>query len=324
MPTLTPLEIRSRLINLEMDLRKVIIVTPVHNRSEETFQCLKSLGRAEKSGLDVHIIVVDDGSTDGTSEIIKREFPEVEILQGDGSLWYTAGTNRGIEAALRHNPEYVLAINNDSVFDENCVTYLVECAESHPNSVVGALLLNWETPHKVFQVSPKWDLWRGGVRHWHNQTVWTVPDKPWAVELIVGNCVLYPVEAIRRVGLMDEKRLVQYGDAEYTPRIRRKGWNLLIEPRARVFCKPNDTITGFRSLPLSEKLRESFFRSAGPYSLKRRLYMNLAAAPNRLQGLAALPIFYVRVLLGMNPEGKWATDQDEKTLKEVFSKSIVP
>ncbi|HMJ07579.1 MAG TPA: glycosyltransferase, partial [Pyrinomonadaceae bacterium] len=116
---------------------RIEIITPVHNRREETLRCLKSLGRSKLDGIKAHIIVVDDGSTDGTSESVREQYPEVEIVNGDGNLWYTAGTNRGLKAALMHDPDYILAINDDSIFDENCIRRLVECAEKYPNSVVG-------------------------------------------------------------------------------------------------------------------------------------------------------------------------------------------
>jgi len=306
-----------------MKTRKIEIVTPVHNRREETLQCLRSLARAESSGLDLHVIIVDDGSTDGTAEAVATQFPDVEIISGDGSLWYTAGTNRGIQAALRHDPDYVLAINNDSIFDPNCISRLVECAENYPRSIVGPLLLDWSTPHKIFQVAPKWDLWRGCYRQWFRQTVWTVPDKPWEVDLIVGNCVLYPAQAISEAGLMDEKRLPQFGDAEYTPRMKRLGWRLLIEPRARVFCKPNDLLTGFRKLSLSKKLDHLFSNKFSPYSFWRRFYGNLGGAPDRIQGLVSIPIYYLRVLAGRNAESLWAATQDEDPLSATYAEAVV-
>ncbi|MEP7075997.1 MAG: glycosyltransferase family 2 protein [Acidobacteriota bacterium] len=301
-----------------MEPIRVVAVSPVHNRRDETLQCLKSLNRLNVDGLELRVIIVDDGSTDGTSEAIRDKFPDVEIVAGDGDLWYTAGTNRGIEAALLHDPKYIWAVNNDSIFDEQCLKRMVDCAESNPKSIVGALLLNWETPHKVFQVAPKWDLLRGGIQHWRRQTIWTVPEEPWEVELVVGNCVLYPAVVVREVGLMDERRLPQFGDAEYTPRMRRRGWRLFIEPCARVFCKPNDEISGFRHLSINEKIKEMLVKKTGPYSLRRRIYGNLGAAPTTLQALIATPIFYIRVLIGKNSEGKWGSEQPEAALKEVY------
>lgn len=304
-------------------MRKIEIVTPVHNRREETIQCLKSLGRIDRTGLQIHIIIVDDGSTDGTAELVASEFPDVEIVQGNGDLWYTAGTNRGIEAALRHDPDYILAINNDSIFDEKCILNLVQCAEKYPRSVVGPLLLDWTVPHKLFQVGPCWELLHGGYRHWFKQTIWTVPDRPWEVELIVGNCVLYPVQAIKENGLMDEKRLPQYGDAEYTPRMRRNGWRLIIEPRAKVFCKPNDPATGFRRLSLGQKIKRLFFEPFGPYSFRRRFYASIGGAPNLIEGMAALPIYYFRLLIGKNVDGAWALRQQEEPFTKTFAADVL-
>ena len=306
-----------------METRKIEIVTPVHDRREETLQCLRSLAKAEQTGLDLHVIIVDDGSTDGTAEAVSAEFPEVEIVTGDGSLWYTAGTNRGVEAALSHDPDYVLAINNDSIFDPACISNLVNCAETHPGSVIGPLLLDWTTPHKIFQVAPRWELWSGGYRHWFRQTVWTVPGAPWEVDLIVGNCVLYPVAAIRDAGFMDEKRLPQFGDAEYTPRMKRLGWRLIIEPRARVFCKPNDLLTGFRKLSVAKKLDHLFFNRFSPYSFWRRFYGNLGGAPGRFQGIVSIPVYYLRLLVGRSTDSMWATTQHEEPLSVTFANAVI-
>jgi len=305
-----------------MSLKRIEIVTPVHNRRDETLQCLRSLYRSALADIHLHIIVVDDGSTDGTATAIEREFPDVEIIKADGSLWYTAATNRGFEAALKHKPDYILAINNDSIFDEHCIQRLVNCAEDHPRSVVGGLLLNWETPHKVFQVSPRWELKLGGYRHWQHQTVWTVPNRPWEVDLIVGNCVLFPAQCVSEVGFMNE-RLVQFGDAEYTPRMKRLGWRLIIEPSARVFCKPNDIVTGFRKLPLGDQFNQVFRNPAGPYSWQRRFYGILYGAPSHLQGIVAIPVYLIRQLLGKNHEGSWTMNQSERPLSQIYTSAVV-
>ncbi|HMS39818.1 MAG TPA: glycosyltransferase family 2 protein [Pyrinomonadaceae bacterium] len=300
---------------------KIEIVTPVYNRRELTLQFLRSLRRINRDGLDVHIIVVDDGSTDGTSEAVAKDFPEVQIVSGNGNLWYTGGTNLGIKAALENNADYILCVNNDSIFEENCLKNMVECAEKHQRSVVGALLLLWNEPHSVFQVSPEWKTSLGGWRHWYQQTVWSVPQKPWQVDIIVGNCVLYPAKVIREVGLMNEKKFAQYGDAEYTPRMRRKGWKLLIEPSAKIFCKPNDVPPKLSAMPFKKLVNTLFFEPHNVHSIKRLLNMNIYGAPSKIEGLIAFVIFWGRVALRKNKLK--SKESSEKPLSEIFADKIL-
>jgi len=302
---------------------RVEIVTPVHNRKAITLQCLKSLSRIDKEGVDIHVVVVDDGSTDGTSEAIHEQFPDVEVVPGDGNLWFTEGTNVGVRAALKHDPKYILMMNDDQVFDSMAIKYLVETAEKNPRSVVGSLLLLWDTPHKVFQVSPVWDTWSGGWRHWLNQTVWTVPKEPWKVDIIVGNCVLVPTEAIREVGLMDSKHYPNFGDAEYTPRMRRKNWQLLIEPRSRVFVQPNDVPPTIRKLGLKGGYKVLISDLGHVHNLRRKFYTNLDGAPSKLQGITAYFVFLFQMFIKRNGDVKENSKEAGVDLSEVYAQSVV-
>ncbi len=308
---------------MSSDKIKVEIVSAVHNRREITLQCLRSIRRLNSESLNIHTVVVDDGSTDGTFEAITENFPEVQVVKGDGNLWYTEGINVGIRAALKHNPDYVLMINDDQIFDSPAVEYLVETAEKYPRSVVGSLLLLWDTPHKLFQVAPRWETFSGGWRHWYQQTIWTLPQKPWQVELIVGNCLLVPVQAFAEEGLMDSKRYPNFGDAEYTPRLRKKGWKLLIEPRARVFCQPNNIPAKVKKMSLKEKFDALFINLGHIHNLRRRFYSNWDGAPTKIQGVAAFTAFFIRLLLRRNAEGEWGGLQKEKPLSETYSEYVV-
>lgn len=296
---------------------------PVHNRREITLQCLRSLARINTEKLNIHIVIVDDGSTDGTTQAVRREFPDVEIVQGDGNLWFTEGTNVGVRATLKHNPDYVLMINDDQVFDSNFLQYMVETAQRYPRSIIGSVLLLWDTPHKLFQVAPKWDTWQGGWKLWEHQTIWTIPKKPWEVDIIVGNCVLVSSEAIREEGLMDSKRYPNFGDAEYTPRLKKKGWKLLIEPRARVFCQPNAIPKKVSNMSLREKADALFFNLGHVQNLRRRFYTYLDSAPTKLHGFVGFIIFFIRLgwrkLTGKIPE----QNKTEADISIVFAKAVV-
>lgn len=303
---------------------RVAIVAPVHNRKELTLQCLKSLERLEKGRLDIHTIIVDDGSTDGTSEAIEAGFPHVEIIKGDGNLWFTEGTNIGIRAALERDPDYVLMINDDQVFDSRSLEFMVETAEKYNRAVVGPLLLLWDAPHKLFQTSPVWKTWAGGWQHWSHQTVWTIPDRAWKVDLIVGNCVLVPAAAIKECGLLDAKHFPNFGDAEYTPRLRRAGWDLLIDPRSRVFCQPNYIPARVRDKSFGTMFYDLFIDLKFGHSLRRRFYACVKGGPSKLQGIAAFFSFLFLAATDRSAESqKLSEGRSEPPLKDTFSAAVI-
>lgn len=302
---------------------RVEIVAPVHNRREITLQCLRSLSKIESGGLNVHIVIVDDGSTDGTADAIKAEFPTVEVVAGDGNLWFTEGTNVGVRAALEHDPKYILTINDDSVFDADFLRCMVDTAEKNKRSIVGSLLLLWDTPHRLFQVAPVWNTWMGGWRHWYHQTIWTIPNASWKVDVIVGNCVLFPAEAVRQGGLMDSKNYPNFGDSEYTPRLKRLGWELLIDPRARVFCQPNNIPVRVLRQSMRQRWNSLIGDTGNPYNLRRRFRSGWDAAPTKVDALLAFGIFLARIAARKNVEGAWGMQQAEISLRETFKDKVV-
>lgn len=303
---------------------RVSIVAPIHNRRDITLQCLRSLARLELSSIDVDVYIVDDGSSDGSSEAIRAEFPEVTLIPGSGDLWYTEGSNVGFRAALEQNPDYILAINDDSVFDAEFLKYLVETAEKYPRSVVGPLLLLWDQPHRLFQTAPIWSTLEGGWKHWRQQTVWTVPQAAWEVDLIVGNCVLYPASAFEECGFMDARRFPNFGDAEYTPRLKRAGYKLIVDPRSRVFCQPNAIPGRLRDRGAIQLLRELVLDLKHPANLTRLFLSHISAGPSALHGAAAFFILLLRIgAQAIRPRQDQPMSHREPPLSEVFAPYVL-
>lgn len=303
---------------------KIEVVTPVHNRREMTLQCLRSLSEINSEGLDVHVIVVDDGSTDGTSEAIRAEFPGVQIIAGNGDLWFTEGTNVGVRAALENSPDFVVMMNDDQVFDPNFLVTAVRTALENPRSIVGSLLVMWDDRETLFQVSPQWSTWQGGWRHWYKQTIHTVPDRPWHVGLIVGNCLLVPATAFHEAGLMNSDRYPNFGDAEFTPRLKKRGWDLLIDPDSVVYCQPNAVPPAIRAQSLSNSYRTLIVDLKSGPNLRRRLYANLDSAPSKLHGITAFLIFLARLALSRTHEKiEYGRELHETPLNELFADAVV-
>ena len=275
---------------------KIALVIPVFNRRETTLQGLQSLSRIDRENLDVRIFVVDDGSTDGTSEAVAKNFPEVVLIKGDGSLHYAGGTNRGIEAALNWKPEYVVTMNDDSVFHEQFLQRLVKTAQENPRSIVGALLLLWNEPHKVFQVGQSWKTFRGGWEMPENLTAFNVGQNAFEVECIVGNCVLFPAKAIEENGLMDEKKFPHgWGDAQYLMRMKKAGWKLLVEPKSFVWCEPNTNPAPLHSLSLKDILRTLFINRRHPLNLQRQFIARWESAPVKILAVPAFLIYCIHI-----------------------------
>jgi GT2 family glycosyltransferase len=271
---------------------KVDLVIPVYNRRETTLKGLKSLSQIDTEGLDVRTIVVDDASPDGTAEAVSREYPDVVLVHGDGNLHYAAGTNRGIEKALEREPDFIVTMNDDAVFHPQFLKRMIAAAESNDRSIIGALLLLWDEPHRVFQVDQKWKTLSGGWVIPEDLTAFSVPQTAFDVECIVGNCVLFPAKAIRENGLMDEKKFPHgWGDAQYLMRMRKAGWRLMIEPKAYVWCEPNTYPEPLHVKGLSHVLRTLFVNERHPLNLKRQFIARWESAPSKAQAVSAFGIY---------------------------------
>lgn len=280
------------------ELKKVALVMPVYNRRETTLSGLRSLSRIDRYGLNVKIFVVDDASPDGTADAVAEEFPEVEIIKGDGNLHYAAGTNLGIERALEWGPDYVVTMNDDALFHVHFLQKLITTAEANPRSVVGSLLLLWDEPYRVFQVGQYWNTMSGGWVIPDDITALSVPQEAFLVECIVGNCVLFPAEAIRENGLMDERKFPHgWGDAQYLMRMRKAGWRLLVEPKSFVWCEPNTNPKPLHTLKVTEILKILFVDQKHPANLNRQLVARLESSPaGKIHALAAFIVYCLQLL----------------------------
>lgn len=297
----------------------VTAVAPVHNRREITLQCVRSLLDLDTTGVELRIIIVDDASADGTTPALRAEFPDVEVIEGDGDLWYSEGTNVGIRRALELGTDFVWQINDDQYFDRNALLALLRTALRFPRSVVGSALILWDEPDRIFQVAPVWSWRLGGWRHWQKQRLADLPDGPFSVDMIVGNSMLVPAEAYAKAGLLDSKRFPMLGDGEFSPRLKRNGYELLVDPASRVFCLPNTPPKRLSEMKAAELYKALFGDARRPHNLRRRFRMNLATAPSKTEGLLAFLSFCLRAALGRSLESSFAATVPEPRLRDIFA-----
>ena len=121
----------------------LFIVTPVFNRKDFTCNFLESLRK--QTVRDFKVIIVDDGSTDKTSEMITENFPEVILLQQKGSLWWSEATNIGVKHAIKMDATNIITMNNDTLLESNLLQELLNYSLQFPNNLLMPIGLHHET-----------------------------------------------------------------------------------------------------------------------------------------------------------------------------------
>lgn len=216
----------------------VSIVMPVHNRKKFTRHCLCSL-MSQTQRAD-QVIVIDDGSTDGTNEMLCREFPDVIVLPGDGNLFWTAAINRGIKHALNSGADYIITLNNDTVPSPDFVEKMLSAAEKQSPSLLGALEIDALTdkPYYGGEIF-NWKWWR-------SEFLLDVLEKEQQrglheVSLFPGRGLLIPRIVFDKVGLFEEKGLPHYmADYDFTLMAKRNGFKVYCNYEARLYTYPDE------------------------------------------------------------------------------------
>ena len=106
---------------------EVAAILTCYNRRQKTLNCLSSLYTSLSSTQDVNLTVylVDDGSTDQTSEVVSRQFPEVKIIQGSGNLYWSGGMRLGFGQAMKTGYDFYLWLNDDVILNPSAIKELL-------------------------------------------------------------------------------------------------------------------------------------------------------------------------------------------------------
>lgn len=247
---------------------KLVVLMTSYNRKAKTVAALQAL--ATNTGLDdvgLSVILVDDGSTDGTAEAVIQAFPWVHVVHGDGSLFWCRGMHRAFEVAMHIGYDYYLWLNDDTLLRSDAVSRMISCNAD----------LRARTGKPVIVVGSTIDehtgkLTYGGERcpNWWSRTTFVrvVPTvDAQQCDSMNGNFVLIPAEVAQKVGNLDPAFEHAMGDTDYALRAGSLGIELWVTPGIFGTCGHN-SITGTyldASQPFSRRWKDFLSRKGLPW-----------------------------------------------------------
>ena len=252
----------------------VSIVIPTYNRKEKLIRLIGSIQESDYKNLE--IIVVDDSCTDGTYDTIKKIFPNIQIVRNEKELLLAGSRNVGIRHATG---KYIFLIDDENVVDKYCISRLKDVLEKdNALGMVGPIMYYLQNPDKVW--------WAGTERNM--TTSKTILNNK--IEKIkkckdVPNAFMIKKDIVDNIGFFDEETFsVHYDEADFGERMRRYGYHIVCDPKAKVW---HDIPEGIESLT---RFRHVHNNTRAYYAARNRIMFHKKYS-TRLQFILFIFIF---------------------------------
>ncbi len=215
----------------------VYVVILNWNLKDDTAECVASVLGSHYN--NYHLLVVDNGSTDGSPEHLRRSFAGIEVIVNSANLGFAAGNNVGIRRALAAGADYVLLLNNDTMVEAAMLGHLVTCAEAAERiGMVSPKILYHEARNRIWRLGDRAHRWLPvPVPIGRDQFDRGQFAEPFDVDYVPFCGVLIKHALLEMVGLLDERFFFTYEDADFCRRSRDAGYRIVCQPEAQMWHK---------------------------------------------------------------------------------------
>ena len=256
---------------------RIALVVLSYNGLADTRKCLESLSAQAMERTDILSVLVDNGSTDGTADFVRTEFPWCTVHRVDVNRGPSAGNNRGIEFVRSQGCDWIILLNNDTTVSSDFLNQMAELADSPQGfDILGPVIRFMDEPDEVMtdgvRFNPK------GFMGFFQRVEVPVHDGPPAVtevDVVNGCCMMISAAVVEKTGFFDESFFIYHDESDYCLRAQLTGFRAGVFSRALVFHK------GGRSFESTGKKGQRYYDARNLAYLIRRFAGKLPGTRNR-------------------------------------------
>jgi len=259
---------------------KVTIIILNWNGKEDTIECVESVRNITYPNYE--ILIVDNGSTDGSQEVFKLKYPNIILIENQQNLGFAEGNNIGMRYALKRGTDYILLLNNDTMVDKHFLDELIKWAEMDQKvGIAGPKIYFYHEPNKICSLGANINLWTGRILNiGHKQIDKDQFEDIKKVDYVPGAAILVKRKVIEKIGLLDKNYFFYYEETDWCARAKKIGYSVIAVSESKIWHKIGSTAGKIEGFTLYYGTRSHF------------LFMKKNA--NKIQFLFFL-IFYILI-----------------------------
>src|SRR3989338_2406156 len=258
-------------------MAKVSVVIPNWNGQQELPACLDAL---KAQSLQAEIIVVDNGSSDGSKELLYGYYPKVTVIPLPRNIGFAGGVNVGLRYATDAGHDFTALLNNDAIANKNWLEGLVEAMEASPRAGIVTSKMISDTGEYLDSTGELYTIWGLPYPRGRREASTGKYDDQKEVFGASGGASLYRHKMLAQIGLFDEDFFAYYEDVDLSFRAQLAGWKVLYEPAAIVrhhIGSTSSRVRGFTTYQAMKNLPWLAIKNV-PKGLLRKVLLRLSLA----------------------------------------------
>lgn len=226
----------------------VLIAIVNWNGKNDLLECLASLRSLDYPEDNCRIMVIDNGSTDGSPMAVSQYYPEVILIENKKNIGYVRAVNQGIADGLNMNVDYIWVFNNDVVVEKNSLKKLIEIGQMDKNiGVIAPVIYSYHNPETIDNIGYKINFWIGRLKklkYGHDvfRNRENVLDD---VDSILGCSNLIRTSVFKKVGLFQTIYGLYFEETDFNVRVTQNGFRVVVVRDAKVWHKNASTMNKF-------------------------------------------------------------------------------